>query len=830
MGLQEYRRKRNFRRTPEPRAGKASKDAPIFVVQEHHASHLHYDFRLEAFGTLKSWAVPKGPSVLPGDKRLAVEVEDHPIGYASFHGRIPEGEYGAGVVKIWDKGVWVPPPHLKEMLAKGRLEFELKGKKLKGRWLLIRTKKASGRKNQWLLIKRSDTAAPSPRARGPAGTRAAFPAVDEVAPQLAQLTDEVPPGADWIFETKFDGYRTFARKRNARSLKFITRKGLDWSARYRPLREAFASLPAKNFIIDGEIVVEDGQGRSRFSLLQGALENGGSGDFVYYAFDLPYLDGRDLRAEPLETRKRLLRELLKGARSPNLRFSEHVRGQGEDAFREACRAGLEGVIAKDRGSVYRAGRGDVWRKVKCRNRQEVVIGGFTDPRGSREGLGALLIGVNGPEGLRYAGKVGTGFDARLLRDLRARLDALASAHSPFQAGQPPRGAGVHWVRPQLVAEVEFTEWTHDEHMRHPVFQGLREDKDAREVVHERPAPADGAGPGGRKAKAGARKSTARSGAKARTPVAAPAEFRITHPERVVYPADNLTKLDVANYYRSVAPWLLPHVADRPLALVRCPERAAAQCFFQKHVDIERMNALRETMIREQKTVSTDRVEGLLQLAQWGVLELHTWQTRNDSPEHPDQFVIDLDPDAGVPWSRVKETALRVRALLRELDLESFVKVTGGKGLHVHVPIATLYGWDEVKNFAKSLGQQLADDHPGQYTTSMSKAGRKGKIFIDYLRNGFGATAVAPYSLRSKERASVAVPITWEELKAMRRLKVFGPAETLKRLASAKRDVWPKYFALKQKIALLSHVTASPSTLGPKTPSRRRRSSRSGAGR
>ncbi|MBX3019894.1 MAG: DNA ligase D [Bdellovibrionaceae bacterium] len=800
MSLQEYRRKRNFRRTTEPTRSRASKGGPIFVVQEHHASHLHYDFRLEAFGTLKSWAVPKGPSTAPGDKRLAVEVEDHPISYASFHGRIPEGEYGAGVVKIWDKGVWVPPPHLKEMLAKGHLEFELKGKKLKGRWMLVRTKKGAA-KPQWLLIKRSDVPAPTRTARErkkTAGEKAAFPTVAETSPQLAQLTETVPPGADWIFETKFDGYRTLVHKRNGRSLKFFTRSGLDWSARYAQLEGAFRKLKAKNFVIDGEIVSEDEKGRSSFSLLQESLESGAKTGLKFQAFDLLYLDGRDLRGEPLEVRKQILKDLLREAPAGKLRFSEHVRGQGEDALRAACRAGLEGIIAKDRGARYRAGRSDLWRKIKCTNRQEVVIGGFTDPRGSRAGLGALLVGVREAGALKYAGKVGTGFDDRLLRDLRARLESIGAPESPFKGGAPPRGA--HWVKPRMVAEVEFTEWTRDGHMRHPVFVGLREDKSATEVVHERPVAAKE-----RKKKRGA------------VPPAA-AGFRITHPERVVYPADNFTKLDVANYYKSVAPWLLPHIADRPLALVRCPARAAAQCFFQKHVDIERMNELRETMIRDQKTVSTDSADGLLQLAQWGVLELHAWQNHNDSPERPDQFIIDLDPDEGVAFARVKETAFRMRALLRELDLESFVKVTGGKGLHVHVPIRPDYSWDQIKNFAKSLGQQLAEEHPGEYTTKMSKEGRKGKIFIDYLRNGFGATAVAPYSLRSKEHATVAVPVTWEELKAMRRLKVFSPKETLKRLASMKKEVWPGYFQRRQEIALL------------KTPSRRPRSSRSGAGR
>jgi bifunctional non-homologous end joining protein LigD len=813
MALREYRRKRDFRKTPEPTGGERSRGAPIFVVQEHHASHLHYDFRLEAFGTLKSWAVPKGPSTAVGEKRLAVEVEDHPLAYATFHGRIPEGEYGAGVVKIWDKGVWVPPDGLKEAFAKGHIDFELKGRKLKGRWMLVRTAQASGRKNQWLLMKRSDKAdAESRRTLDVIGQRASFAAVAEAGPQLAQLTNAVPEGADWIFETKYDGYRTLVRKRSARDLKFITRSGLDWSARYAPLRDVFAGLAAKQFVIDGEIVVEDEHGKSSFSLLQQALESGDARELRFYAFDLLYVDGRDLREEPLEIRKQRLKALLKGVRSRSLRFSEHVRAEGAEFYREACARGLEGVVAKDRTAPYRSVRSALWQKIKCGQRQEVVIGGFTEPRGSRSGLGALLVGVHEGGSLRYAGRVGTGFDTRVLADLRAKLDAVEVDESPFTAGSPRESANVHWVAPQYVAEVAFTEWTHDRHMRHPVFQGLREDKDANEVVREKPVK-KGAARGLRNGAAAGARKPAQSGVDG--------GFRITHPERVVYPADNLTKLDVANYYQSIAPWILEHVADRPLAMVRCPERAGTGCFFQKHVNIEQMNALQETMIRDQKTVSTDSVAGLLQLAQWGVLEIHTWQTHRDRPETPDQLVMDFDPDESVGFAKVKTAALRLRDMLDDLKLKSFVKVTGGKGLHVHVPIAPQYGWDDVKNFARLLGQKLAEDHPGEYTTNMSKANRKGKIFIDYLRNGFGATAIAPYSLRAREHATIAVPITWEELGRMRKLQAFGPKETLRRVAEAQGDVWPGYNRLRQKITLLG------STDGRST-RRPARSARSGA--
>jgi bifunctional non-homologous end joining protein LigD len=818
MALREYRRKRNFRKTPEPVGGERSKDAPVFVVQEHHASHLHYDFRLEAFGTLKSWAVPKGPSTAVGDKRLAVEVEDHPLDYANFQGRIPEGEYGAGVVKIWDKGVWVPPEGLKEAFAKGHIDFELKGRKLKGRWMLVRTAKTSGRKNQWLLMKRSEkSVVAARRSLDDIGERTSFAALEDVGPQLARLSAAVPVGADWIFETKYDGYRTLVRKRSARDLRFITRSGLDWSSRYAPLHDVFARLPAKQFVIDGEIVVEDADGKSSFSLLQQALDSADARELRFYAFDLLYVDGRDLREEPLEIRKQRLKALLREVRSKSLRFSEHVRAEGAEFYRDACARGLEGVIAKDRTAPYRSVRSSLWQKIKCGQRQEVVIGGFTEPRGSRSGLGALLVGVHDGDALRYSGRVGTGFDARSLADLREKLDAIEIEESPFTAGSPRDSASVHWVSPQFVAEVAFTEWTHDRHMRHPVFQGLREDKDASEVVQEKPMKS-GSARGTRSRSAAAASKSAQTGAAG--------GFRITHPERVVYPADNFTKLDVANYYQSIAPWLLEHVADRPLAMVRCPEGPAHGCFFQKHVNIEQMNALEETMIRDQKTVSTDSVDGLLQLAQWSVLEIHTWQTHRKLPETPDQFVMDFDPDESVGFARVKTAALRMRDMLDELKLKSFVKVTGGKGLHVHVPIAPLYGWDDVKNFARLLGQKLAEDHPGEYTTNMSKANRKGKIFVDYLRNGFGATAIAPYSLRAREHATIAVPITWDELGRMRKLRMFGPEETLRRVAEAEGDVWPGYNRLRQKIALLGAPNGK--SAGKSAP-RPARGARSGAG-
>jgi bifunctional non-homologous end joining protein LigD len=790
MSLTEYRRKRDFSKTREPQSGKAHKKQPIFVVQEHWASHLHYDFRLEAFGTLKSWAVPKGPSTEVGDKRLAVEVEDHPIDYAKFHGTIPEGEYGAGKVKIWDKGVWIPPDHLRENLEKGHLEFELKGKKLHGRWLLQRTKRAAGKKSQWLLIKRHDPAPVKASAKKKVlrsrakGKKDPWP--EDLEPQLALLSDKIPAGDDWIHEVKFDGYRTFATIQKSK-VTFLTRRGLDWSEKYKALEAPFKKLKLDSAIFDGEVVALDENGHSSFAELQFALSKNDFSRVVYYLFDLLYLNGQDLRSEPLETRKRLLKQVLQQNKSDQLRFSEHWRAQGEELFAQACAEGLEGIVSKNRHLAYHAGRDEDWQKIKCSHRQEFVIGGFTDPEGSRHGFGSLLMGVYDGKKLRYVGRVGTGFNSELLGTLEKKLKHLEIDSSPFSINPPPRSARFHWVRPELVAEIEFKVWTKDFILRHASFQGLREDKKATEVHLEIPQHPSSSTP---KQKPKAALSEGKK------------SFTITHPERVIFPEERITKLDVANYYKTVAPWLLPHLQERPLALIRCPEGAMEECFFQKHVDSSKMTAIHEGLVRDQKVIYVDSEEGLLQLIQWGVLELHTWQCHSEKLENPDQIVFDLDPAEGVAWKEVTTAALRLKDLLDRLDLTSFLKTTGGKGLHLHVPIEPLYSWEQVKAFAKSVTLQMQSEFPSLYTTKLLKKDRTSKIFLDYLRNGFGATAVAPYSLRAKEHPIVAVPLTWKELKSLKGPQDFKLNLVLERLARLKKDPWESYFDTQQKISIL----------------------------
>ncbi|HEY8270224.1 MAG TPA: DNA ligase D [Pseudobdellovibrionaceae bacterium] len=786
MSLREYRKKRDFSKTKEPLTGKRTAKppifkAPIFVVQEHHTRHLHYDFRLEAFGTLKSWAVPKGPPMEVGEKRLAVEVEDHPLEYAKFKGRIPEGQYGAGLVKIWDRGTWIPPQHLRKELKNGHLEFELKGKRLRGRWLLQRTKNRSGRKNQWLLIKRHDKAKLTDKLRGEPA-----PLPIQLAPELATLVAAVPRGDEWLHEIKFDGYRTLAIL-NKGKVELQSRRGLDWTEKYRPLDKEIKKLKVQSGIFDGEIVVLDEDGRSSFSSLQEALKvlnkDVKGNELIYYLFDILYVNGRNLCEEPLEVRKMILKKILLSSSVKNIRYSEHIRGQGEEIFVQSCKSGFEGIVSKNRTKSYRMKRTTDWLKLKCSHRQEFVIGGYTDPTGTRESFGALLLGVyesdQRKDKLRYVGRVGTGFDSKMLSDLFPQLQKLRIATSPFEVASPKKTKNTHWVQPSLVAEIEFKAWTHQNILRQASFIALRADKSPKEITKETPLVL--------KKKA----QSARKGS-----------FRITHPERVLYPASQVTKLDVARYYKSAAPWILEYVSKRPMSLLRCPTDVTSGCFFQKHVTHSNLTAVDEGVVEDQSFLFINSEEGLLQLVQSGVLEFHTWQCSVTDPEKPNQVVFDLDPDEDVPWREVVKTAFRFKQLLSKISLKSFVKLTGGKGLHVHIPIAPLYSWDEVKAFAKAIAYQLKSEHPDFYTLNMAKKKRSGKIFLDYLRNGLGATAIAPYSLRAREEPFVALPLSWPELKNMKRLKKFDMNIALMHLASARANPWPRYNQLEQRVRLL----------------------------
>lgn len=791
MSLKQYHQKRDFRRTTEP-AGEKKKSRSrgkslAFVIQKHAASRLHYDFRLELNGVLKSWSVPKGPSLNSADKRLAVHVEDHPYEYRRFEGTIPAGEYGGGTVMLWDRGTWEPvgasKPDPARAYQAGKLQFRLHGKKLQGEWHLFRMSgQAGGDGKNWLLVKSRDAQASETRdilksdqsvATGRSLEEiAGLP--DFIPPQLATLTQEVPGDGNWIHEVKFDGYRAIARIEGGRRAKILTRSGQDWTRRFPTIARALTTLPVENALLDGEIVKLLPNGLSSFQALQNALSAGEGEGLHYYLFDLLYLDGRDFRDEPLSARREALGRVLKKNREGVLRFSEGIQESHSRVFREACRQGLEGVISKRCDRPYQSGRTRDWLKTKCHKEQEFVIVGFTDPKRGRRGFGALLLAVRAPEGgLKYAGMVGTGFTQKSLLDLHQRFKPFETKEPPLRLPAGARGRGIHWVEPRWVAEVEFTEWTEDQIVRHPSFKGLREDKPAREVAREEPVPR------------GAADSIE--------------GVRLTHPDKVLYPEQGITKRDLALYYAGVAEHILPYLKKRPISLVRCPEGSRQKCFFQKHVFEGTPSAIDGAMIEEggkrgKYVVVNDR-KGLITLAQLGVLEIHPWGARADSIERPDLMTFDLDPAPEVPWTRVIQAARSLKAVLDELGLVSFLKTTGGKGLHVVVPLERRAGWAEVKAFSRDVARVVASRDEGRFTLEPGKAKRKGKIFLDYLRNSRGATAIAPYSPRARPGAPVATPLSWEELGVTP--DHFHIQNVLGRIKRRKKDPWADFFSVRQ---------------------------------
>ena len=816
MALETYRKKRDLKKTPEPPGKKRhTKSHNSFVIQKHAARRLHYDFRLELDGVLLSWAVPKGPSLDPKEKRLAVQVEDHPIDYGKFEGIIPKNQYGAGSVLLWDRGTWTPKGDARKSYAQGRLKFDLHGQKLHGGWTLVRMGKPQEAKENWLLIKGRDeqarsgaeaeivdrkaesvesgytveqiSADPKHAWKGgksrrlksavPQGRTAALP--QKIKPQLATLVKEVPQGDDWLHEIKYDGYRILCRVSDGK-VRLHSRNGLDWSRRFQAIADAAKKLPVKNAWLDGEVVVQKPDGSTSFQALQNALTEGREVDLTYYLFDVPYCNGQDLRASPLIERKRLLAKLVKG--NGQIRYSDHVEGKGDAFFSQACSHELEGIISKQRDSKYHAARTGDWVKVKCGGRQEFVIGGYTDPSGSRKGLGALLLGIYEKTGaLRYSGKVGTGFTERSLTVLKSRLEKIEQQSSPFS--NPPRKSGVHWLQPVLIAEVAFTEWTDDHLIRHASFQGLREDKSAKEIEEEKPA-----------AKTEQKKN----------PRAGNGKFKLTHPDKVLYQEQGLTKTDLALYYEAVADLILPHVRNRPLTLVRCPNGPKGRCFYQKNINETVPEAIESVPIPDQDGIShymmANSPPALIGLVQMGVLEIHPWGSTADDLDRPDRMFFDLDPDVGLGFEKVIEAARLLHARLADLGLISFVKTTGGKGLHVVVPLARRHRWDEMKGVSKALAEDIVRQAPRSYTSKMPKAQRKGKIFIDYLRNSKGQTVVAAFSTRAKPGATVSVPLDWKELKTGLRPDQWNVLNLGERLQRLRRDPWQDFFDVRQTIA------------------------------
>lgn len=875
MGLDTYHQKRDFSKTPEPsgshaKGSKAKGDGGGFVIQKHAARALHYDFRLEVDGVLKSWAVPKGPSLNPKDKRLAMETEDHPRDYAGFEGVIPKPNYGAGTVMLWDEGEWQPEGDPRKALAAGKLNFVLRGKRLNGQWSLVKMRggklpgKSKHSGGEWLLVKQNDEFADSgtdpteeftesvatgrsmkriaedggaktsdrkPRAKSSAGrsasktgsaknktndtkknekkTDAVDSALDDMqqpdkgkpnpkqasaakkshlkkltgaaekafpknlTPQLATLYKTVPESDDWLHEIKFDGYRLLAMKQ--RNLSLITRNGNDWTEKFPALTEALKDLP--ECIVDGELVYLNDQGVSSFGGLQRILKTGATENLAFYAFDLPYLQGYDLTKVPLLERKKLLADIILKLDQPQIKYSDHIHGQGADVLRHACEHRLEGIVSKKADSPYQSTRAKSWRKIKCGKRQEFVIVGFTEPGGSRAGFGALLLGYYEGKKLCYAGKVGTGFNTSLLQDMRKKLDKLARDKSPLSEKIAEKK--VRWVNPELVGEVEFTEWTRDNHLRHPAFVALRSDKPARQIVREIPADED---------------------IKQKQPVPA---ATVSNPDKVLYEKAGITKQDLADYYQFIAPHMLPYVQRRPLTLVRCPHGHTRNCFFQKHLNEGAGKSLKPVAIAEKKGTSdypyiTD-AKGLTDLVQLGTLEIHAWGSTIDNVEKPDVLVFDLDPDEGVIWDELKLATVELREYLQQLGLKSFARTSGGKGLHVVVPVKPTQEWDDAKAFCKAVAQKMADNQPNRYVANMSKAKRKNKIFIDYLRNGRGATAICNYSTRGKPYAPVATPLEWNELIDLDSAQAYRLDNIRERMQSLQKDPWEGFFEIRQAV-------------------------------
>jgi bifunctional non-homologous end joining protein LigD len=864
QGLETYNRKRNFAATAEPRGDRRQESGHRFVVQKHAARRLHYDFRLELDGVLKSWAVAKGPSLNPGEKRLAVHVEDHPLEYADFEGTIPAGQYGAGSVMIWDAGTWRPDGDAHAGYAKGHLAFTLAGEKLHGRWNLVRMRPREGeRGDNWLLIKSGDEAArpadepdileeqplsvttgrsieeigedkksrqwqsrkaassqaPSvggaktPRQRltesvstrrradgvkrtsasakesanpipfqfspPPGARKAALP--DFVPPELATLAKK-PPVGEWLHEIKFDGYRIQAICRKER-VRLLTRKGLDWTNRFPRIAAALESLPVVNALIDGEAVYETADGLSDFSGLQAALKEGGDQRISYYAFDLLYLDGYDLQRVELVDRKTLLESLLKSAPSDALRYSEHFQESGEKMLRHICRLGGEGVVSKRRDGVYRSGRSEDWLKAKCANRQEFVVVGYTPSTAARRAIGSLVLAYWQDGRLTYVGRAGTGYSREIAADLfklleRERLDKPPVADSLSTQEQ----RNVKWVRPQQVAEIEFRGWTAAGQLRQASFKALREDKPATEIVREKPISAPN-----RQMSASAPPKTG--------------AVKLTHPDRILWPDVGVAKQGLADHYARVWPMMERLVIGRPLALLRCPVGADRGCFFQKHA-WEGMTESVRRIVDPQEVAPILAIEdfaGVMALVQASVLEIHPWGARVDDLERPDMLIFDLDPGDGVGWTDLTSAARESRERLQKKGLVSFVKTSGGKGLHVVVPLEPRADWSAAKAFCKDLAEAMARDAPQRLVANMSKKARVSRIYVDYLRNGRGATAVAAYSTRARPGAPVSTPLTWEELEAVGDPARFTVNNLQNRLAALRADPWADFFDADQSL-------------------------------
>ncbi len=880
--LERYRSMRDFAVTSEPSgvesrdAEKGGKEGLPFVIQKHAATRLHYDFRLGWNGVLKSWAVTKGPSYVPGDKRLAVQVEDHPTDYAGFEGIIPKGQYGGGTVMLWDRGTWEPHVDVDQGLEKGSLKFALHGQKLKGNWALVRMcgRAANATKPNWLLIKEHDEYERSPaaepiteeapdsvstgrtideiaraedrvwqsnraesktvRVAAPAGNGArpsskvgsspikekrnwsrdlarapkeALPAF--ISPQLASQATSPPAGKNWVHELKLDGYRIQARIDGEKSMvQLLTRTGLDWTHRMKSVREAIREIPVDSALFDGEVVVLEPDGTTSFANLQAAFQDGAKHKLTYFVFDLLHLDGHNTRNLLFQERKKLLMKVLSGAdASGAIRLSEDIVGDAGAIFRNACKLGAEGIISKLADGMYASGRGSSWLKLKCYREQEFVVGGFTLPSNGTQGVGALILGYYRDGKLIYAGRTGTGFTQKTHRLLRDRLEDLRRATSRFQSLPQGVSRGVVWVKPELVAQVSFSTWTADNLVRQAAFKGLREDKPAKDVQREEArVDVNKAMQDDTDATPTDPVSTARGSRATKKNSSSDLPIRLTHPDKVLDADSGVTKRDLAAYYLAISEAVLPFIANRPLTLVRCPEGSGKQCFYQKHKtqmlggNLDSIDIVDKKSGKPEPYITLSTSEAIVELAQISVLELHPWGSSNQSLEQPDIIVFDLDPDEVIPWETLASSALEVRKRLKDRGLQSFVKSTGGKGLHVVAPIHPEHPWPAVKQFAHDFVRSMERDVPSLFLTKMTKAARAGRIYLDYLRNERGSTAVAPYSPRARAGLPVAMPLAWNELKSEQppRFHVSDLSQWSKRLS---RNPWEDLPGLQQHLHL-----------------------------
>ena len=805
MALKKYRLKRNFKNTGEPYGVKPPLlgSSGCFVVQKHAASHLHYDFRLEISGVLKSWAVPKGPSLDPSVKRLAVHVEDHPLEYGSFEGNIPKGEYGGGTVMLWDKGTWEIIKEKNKGYKQGNFTFILHGQKLRGLWKLVQINKDP---KNWLLIKVLDkemraqydiekdalsvstgrslseiAAGAKPHLKPIASKKAKIP--DNISPQLATLVDKPPSGDNWLHEVKYDGYRLICHI--DKEVKFLTRGQQNWTKKFLSLAKEIEDWGLNKTILDGEVVALDDRNLPNFQALQNTLHPDkhptknlkASHALIYYVFDLLYYEGRNLSNMPLLARKALLRSIIEKYHPRFIKYSDHIIGSGEVVFKQACELSFEGIVSKAVNSPYSQKRTKTWLKSKCINRQEFLVCGYTRPTGNRQYFGSLLLGYyDKNKKLCYAGHVGTGFNARALKNIFDLMNKHATSHSPFKKSVNEKNLGA-WLSPKIVVEVEFLEWTSEGILRHPSFKGLREDKPPKKINLE-----------------------------TKTSTQLPA-LVLSHPDKILYPQSKVTKIQIAEYYQKISEWMLPFIINRPLTVVRCPHGIQASCFYQKHLtnNADLSDTLFSIPIQDKtairKYIFLKNINGLLKLVQMNVLEIHLWNCKIDNLNKPDMLIFDLDPAPNVPYKEVIQAAFIIKEELENYHLECFVKMTGGKGLHLVIPIQRRYSWEYTLHFCKTFVLYLEAKYPQRFVATMTKSKRTGKIFIDYFRNHHGATAIAPYSTRAREQASIAVPVAWNELSVKLKPDCFNINNIADHMIDF-NNPWGNFFSLKQGLPKL----------------------------